>query len=460
MANSLLTKYVLAATNIITNSTEKTNFIADGIDVSEIATSRVINTIARETSAVSKLIADWMSNKNSGTYDIADLTETNLSTALNTHVAITFLERNITGTTPKIYSHTGASQSQTDVLTTWPGSAPGDDTSVASVKSMWTIIDKLSGATKTEISYLSGVSGALQSQINNLSSGKESTITAGTTGQYWRGDKVWTTFPTIGTATLTIQKNSATIDTFNANATVNKTINITVPTVPSDIGAQVAGSYLTGNQTITLSGDITGSGATSISTTLASVGRSDTSSIVSVGYSGIFTTVDSITTDAKGRITAANIKTIQLPDAPTPYTLPIATSLRLGGVKIGAGVNVTEEGIISVTTTSISAEPTITAATPDPTTKYWRGDKSWQTFPTIGNATLTVQKNSATIDTFTANATGDKTINITVPTQATDISAVPVISTGGSAVAGIWIGTAAQYTAVSKSSNVLYFVTS
>jgi hypothetical protein len=32
--------------------------------------------------------------------------------------------------------------------------------------------------------------------------------------------------------------------------------------------------------------------------------------------------------------------------------------------------------------------------------------------PTIWNATLTIQKNSTTIDTFTANATSNKTINI------------------------------------------------
>lgn len=44
--------------------------------------------------------------------------------------------------------------------------------------------------------------------------------------------------------------------------------------------------------------------------------------------------------------------------------------------------------------------------------------------PTIGDATLTIQKNGTDIDTFTANATVNKTINVTVPTQASDISAV------------------------------------
>lgn len=41
---------------------------------------------------------------------------------------------------------------------------------------------------------------------------------------------------------------------------------------------------------------------------------------------------------------------------------------------------------------------------------------------TIGNATLTIQKNGTTIDTFTANATSDKTVNVTVPTDTNDLS--------------------------------------
>lgn len=45
--------------------------------------------------------------------------------------------------------------------------------------------------------------------------------------------------------------------------------------------------------------------------------------------------------------------------------------------------------------------------------------------PTIGNATLSIQKNGTTIDTFTANATSNKTINITVPVTAADVNALP-----------------------------------
>lgn len=44
------------------------------------------------------------------------------------------------------------------------------------------------------------------------------------------------------------------------------------------------------------------------------------------------------------------------------------------------------------------------------------------TIPTVNNATLTIQKNGSTVDTFTANASSDKTINITVPTDTGDLT--------------------------------------
>lgn len=46
---------------------------------------------------------------------------------------------------------------------------------------------EVSSVTSTELGYLSGVTSALQTQLN----GKEPAITVGTTSQYWRGDKTW-----------------------------------------------------------------------------------------------------------------------------------------------------------------------------------------------------------------------------------------------------------------------------
>lgn len=44
------------------------------------------------------------------------------------------------------------------------------------------------------------------------------------------------------------------------------------------------------------------------------------------------------------------------------------------------------------------------------------------TQPTVGNAKLTIQKNGTNVQTFTANATSNKTANITVPTTVAELS--------------------------------------
>lgn len=53
-----------------------------------------------------------------------------------------------------------------------------------------------STTTDTEIGYVNGVTGAIQTQLN----GKEATISSGTTGQYWRGDKSFQTLDTLAVA--------------------------------------------------------------------------------------------------------------------------------------------------------------------------------------------------------------------------------------------------------------------
>ena len=58
-------------------------------------------------------------------------------------------------------------------------------------------------------------------------------------------------------------------------------------------------------------------------------------------------------------------------------------------------------------------------------TKYLRGDGTWQAFPTIptvNDATLTIQKNGTTVETFTANSATAKTANIAVPTKTSDLT--------------------------------------
>ena len=44
------------------------------------------------------------------------------------------------------------------------------------------------------------------------------------------------------------------------------------------------------------------------------------------------------------------------------------------------------------------------------------------TIPTVNNGTLTIQQNGTTVDTFTANSSTDKTVNISVPTKTSDLT--------------------------------------
>ena len=68
--------------------------------------------------------------------------------------------------------------------------------------------------------------------------------------------------------------------------------------------------------------------------------RTDTTSTASPGYGATFTTVDSVTTNTTGHVTALNVKTITLPsDTNETYTLPVAA-----GASNSAIMNLTAGG--------------------------------------------------------------------------------------------------------------------
>jgi hypothetical protein len=181
--------------------------------------------------------------------------------------------------------------------------------------------------TGTELGYLSGATSNIQSQLANRQpldatlSALASTITAADTMIYFTG------VDTAQTASLTSFGRSimGSVDAAAGRSALGVIIGTDVQAYDPDLGAIAAlsgtsgflkktaantwsldtSTYLTGNQNITLSGDVTGSGATGISVTLANSG-------VTAGTYGSATQVPAFTVDAKGRVTGVTNTAINL----------------------------------------------------------------------------------------------------------------------------------------------------
>lgn len=253
--------------------------------------------------------------------------------------------------------------------------------------------------------------------------------------------------PTIGSGTLTIQKNGSSVGSFSANATTNSTINITVPTNNSELlnGA----GYITG---ISSSDVISALGYTPYNSTNPNNYQTSTqvsnavdteASLRESADNNLQSQIDAVTasSDVKDIVgtyadlenydtsTLGNkdiIKVLQdetHSDETTYYRWSTSTdSFSLIGEE-GPYYTKSEANntFVPVTRTvngkGLYENITLTAsdvgALPDSTV-----------IPTVNDATLTIQKNGSNLGTFTANASVDKTINVIVPTQSSDIGAV------------------------------------
>ena len=143
--------------------------------------------------------------------------------------------------------------------------------------------------------------------------GKQNAITTGTAAQYLRGDLSLATFPT-ALSSFSNDTNYITIGAVTDAVVTGKVLtgyaigsNTALAATDSILAAmgkiqaqlnnkQASGSYLTANQTITLSGDASGSGTTAITVTLATVNSN-------TGTFGAATTVPVFTVNGKGLIT-------------------------------------------------------------------------------------------------------------------------------------------------------------
>jgi hypothetical protein len=186
---------------------------------------------------------------------------------------------------------------------------------------------EVSAVTSTELGHLTGVTSAIQTQLN----GKQAADpTLNTIASLTPGPNTLIYFTGTDTAdTTTITPLGRTIigsiDSTAARTTLGLIIGTDVQAYDPDLGAIASlsgttgflkknaantwsldtSTYLTSNQTITLSGDVTGSGATGIAVTLANSG-------VSSGTYGSATQVPVFAVDSKGRITGVTNTAINL----------------------------------------------------------------------------------------------------------------------------------------------------
>ena len=197
------------------------------------------------------------------------------------------------------------------------------------------------------------------------------------------------TIPTvINDAKLTIQQNGTEVGNFTANSAVDKTVNITVPTKLSELE------------------DDSSFAKTSELPTKTSELENDSGYITSSDIPSIpVTTVN-------GKTGAVVLNATDVRALPNTTVIPTTTSqlTNNSGYITSAGAPVQSVngkiGTVSLTANDVGALPDTT------------------TIPVVNNAKLTIQKNGVAVDSFTANASVDKIINIEVPTKASDIKAI------------------------------------
>ena len=238
--------------------------------------------------------------------------------------------------------------------------------------------------------------------------------TVATSGDY--GDLLNTpTIPTVNDATLTIQKNSTDVGTFTANASSNATIDITVPTDTNDLtngagyitSGDIPSGDLSSNSSVLTVTDGTGATLSNTSLTLdTDLSKYDNTTSDFVDSNALATKQDVI--DANNKLDYSLI-------ANTP-TIPTVNDATLTIQKNSSNVG--------TFTANASSNVTVDITVPTDTNDLTNGAGyiTSASLPTVNDATLTIQKNSSNVGTFTANASSNTTIDITVPTDTNDLT--------------------------------------
>ena len=278
------------------------------------------------------------------------------------------------------------------------------------------------------------------------------------------------TIPTVNNATLTIQKNGTTVKTFTANASSNVTANITVPTKTSDLTNDSHVSITTETDTTSTGTPAHGGTFTCIDSvtrdsnghvtkvntktvTLPSDSNTDTLVTQNVSTANenhpilLSVTKDATTNQgAKTSIFASGVKVNPSTGTVTATTFSGALSGNASSAtQFSANKSVTLTGDVTGTASSKAgwsvattlANSGVTAGTYGPGADVTGNNNATISVPEITvdakgrvtsvtnrtltcknntynvyNKTLTIQQNGTTVDSFTANSSSDKTVNI------------------------------------------------
>ena len=143
--------------------------------------------------------------------------------------------------------------------------------------------------------------------------------------------------------TIAVARQNSVIADSNADTlTLTAGSNVTLTTDDANDAITFASTDTTANETITLSGDVSGSGTTSITATLDNSG-------VSAGSYGSGTLIPAITVDAKGRVTAVTTNSVQSTAGGTVTSVAVAGDSN-SGISV-TGSPVTSSGTITLDVT-------------------------------------------------------------------------------------------------------------
>jgi hypothetical protein len=163
---------------------------------------------------------------------------------------------------------------------------------------------------------------------------------AGTTGQFWRGDNTWSNTLTGDLKLYTNAEGASPAIIFNRDYSSNTDWKIQVTAgklqffSATDAATWSERAYFKDNSGDFVATSFTGNGSaltnlnasnlssgTVAAARLPSVSRTNNTSTASPAHGATFTAIDSVTTDTYGRVTAVNTKTVTLPSDSNTDTL-------------------------------------------------------------------------------------------------------------------------------------------